>query len=69
VLDGGALGALFPVGDSAGLAGALIRLLDDPDARRGYSERASAGVRRYDWDVVGAQCWPCTRPSGWAPTG
>jgi phosphatidylinositol alpha-mannosyltransferase len=55
VLDGGALGALFPVGDSAGLASALIRLLDDPDARRGYSERASAGVRRYDWDVVGAQ--------------
>jgi len=55
VLDGGALGALFPVGDSAGLANALIRLLDDPDARRGYSERASAGVRCFDWEVVGAQ--------------
>jgi phosphatidylinositol alpha-mannosyltransferase len=55
VLDGGALGALFPVGDPAGLATALIRLLEDPDARRGYAERALAGVRRYDWDVVGAQ--------------
>jgi phosphatidyl-myo-inositol alpha-mannosyltransferase len=55
VLDGGALGALFPVGDSAGLASALIRLLEDPDARHGYAERALAGVRRYDWEVVGAQ--------------
>jgi len=55
VLDGGALGALFPVGDPGGLAGALIRLLQDPDARRGYAERARIGVRRYDWDVVGAQ--------------
>ena len=55
VLDGGALGALFPVGDSAGLALALVRLLEDSHARDGYTDRARAGVRRYDWDIVGAQ--------------
>jgi phosphatidylinositol alpha-mannosyltransferase len=55
VLDGGALGALFPVGDPAGLAAGLLRLLDDPDARRGYAERARAGVRRYDWSTVAGQ--------------
>ncbi|MDQ1288498.1 MAG: phosphatidyl-myo-inositol alpha-mannosyltransferase [Actinomycetota bacterium] len=52
VLDGGQLGALFPVGDPAGLASALVGLLRDPERRAGYVTRATAGVRRYDWSVV-----------------
>jgi phosphatidylinositol alpha-mannosyltransferase len=55
VLDGGRLGTLFPVGDPAGLAAALITLLGDPDGRRAVADRARAGVRRYDWDVVAGQ--------------
>ena len=55
VLDGGALGALFPVGDPGGLASGLLQLLDDPDSRRGYAERALRGVRRYDWSTVAGQ--------------
>ena len=52
VLSGGDLGALFGVGDSAGLAGQLLQLLDDPSVRQGYALRAAAGVRRYDWSMV-----------------
>jgi phosphatidylinositol alpha-mannosyltransferase len=52
VLDGGELGALFPVGDSAGLAEHLLRLLADPSLREGYVRRASSRIRRYDWSVV-----------------
>lgn len=55
VLDDGDLGALFPVGDPAGLAAELISLLDDPDRRAGYARRAAVGVRRYDWSVVAEQ--------------
>jgi phosphatidylinositol alpha-mannosyltransferase len=52
VLDDGALGTLFPVGDSAGLAGALLGLLDDPARREALRRRATEGVWRYDWSVV-----------------
>jgi phosphatidylinositol alpha-mannosyltransferase len=55
VLDGGQLGALFPVGDSAGLAKQLLTLLADPALRARYVRRALAGVRRYDWTVVADQ--------------
>jgi phosphatidylinositol alpha-mannosyltransferase len=55
VLDGGQFGALFGVGDCAGLAEALLRLLADPNLREGYARRAAAGVRRYDWSVVADQ--------------
>lgn len=55
VLDDGDLGALFPVGDAAGLAAALLGLLADPDRRAGYVRRASSAVRRYDWAVVAEQ--------------
>lgn len=55
VLLDGELGALFPVGDSAGLATELLRLLDDPDVRAEYVRRAVSGVRRYDWSVVAEQ--------------
>jgi phosphatidylinositol alpha-mannosyltransferase len=55
VLGNGELGALFPVGDPAGLATALLALLGDRDRCAEYVRRASAGVRRYDWGVVAEQ--------------
>jgi phosphatidyl-myo-inositol alpha-mannosyltransferase len=55
VLDGGRLGVLFPVGDSAALAAALLDLLRDPGCRATLSERAATAVRRYDWSVVGEE--------------
>ena len=55
VLDGGALGVLFPTGDAAALATALSDLVDDPARREAISARASAAVRRYDWSTVAAR--------------
>jgi len=55
VLDAGRLGALFPVGDPAGLAGQLIRLLEHPAVRQEYAARASLAVRRFDWSTVASQ--------------
>jgi phosphatidyl-myo-inositol alpha-mannosyltransferase len=55
VLDEGRLGALFGVGDRAGLATALVDLLRDPARRRQYARLAAAGVRRYDWQRVAGQ--------------
>lgn len=54
VVDGGRLGDLFPIGDSAALAAGALALLDDPDRRKRLSETASIAVRRYDWsNIVG----------------
>lgn len=59
VLADGALGALFPVGDAAGLAAALGGVLADGAAGTGPAvERraaASAAVARYDWSVVATE--------------
>lgn len=55
VLADGDLGALFPVGDPAGLAKCLLALLSDPQRRRAVAERAAVAVRRYDWEVVARQ--------------
>jgi len=61
VLGDGECGVLFPVGDAAALADALVRLLgagDDAsstvagEARAALVERASRAVRRYDWGRV-----------------
>jgi len=53
VLDGGRVGVLFPTGDTAALAAALLRLLDDAPRRAALSTAAAAWVRRYDWATVG----------------
>jgi phosphatidylinositol alpha-mannosyltransferase len=53
VLDGGRVGVLFPTGDTAALAAALLRLLDDAPRRAALSTAAAAWVRRYDWSTVG----------------
>jgi phosphatidylinositol alpha-mannosyltransferase len=52
VLDEGRLGSLFPVGDAAALAAAVLALLHDPAARAAVSARASEAVQRYDWALV-----------------
>lgn len=50
VLDGS--GAMFRVGDAAGLAQVASRLLDDPAQRAAMAARASQLVAAYDWSVV-----------------
>jgi phosphatidylinositol alpha-mannosyltransferase len=52
LLDGGAAGELFAVGDGADLARAAGRLLDDPARRAELSAAALAAVAQYDWSVV-----------------
>jgi phosphatidylinositol alpha-mannosyltransferase len=52
VLRGGQAGELFAVGDSADLARAAGRLLDDPLRRASLSAAAADAVRAYDWPVV-----------------
>jgi phosphatidylinositol alpha-mannosyltransferase len=52
VLRGGRAGELFENGDSAALAEAIGRLLDDPQKRAAFSAAASAAVRDYDWPKI-----------------
>jgi phosphatidyl-myo-inositol alpha-mannosyltransferase len=52
VLDGGAAGVLFPVGDAGALARALAELLQDPARRAELSAAAGRAVMAYDWSSV-----------------
>jgi phosphatidylinositol alpha-mannosyltransferase len=52
VLGGGVAGQLFPIGDSAALAGELDRVLDDAALRRRLVEAAARAVIPYDWTTV-----------------
>ncbi len=52
VLEGGRLGVLFPVGDTAALAGELLGLLADEPRRAAYRAAAASAVRRYDWSEL-----------------
>jgi phosphatidyl-myo-inositol alpha-mannosyltransferase len=52
VLRGGSAGELFATGDSADLARAIARLLDEPARRAELSVAALAAVADYDWSVV-----------------
>jgi len=54
VLDGGAAGELFPVGDAAALARSALRLLADPARREALREAETRHVRRFDWGTVAA---------------
>ena len=55
VLDGGAAGALFPVGDAAGLAATLGTVLDQPQLRRDLAAAGSRAVAPFDWSVIVGQ--------------
>lgn len=55
VLDGGRYGSLFPTGDAAALAAALVPALRDRAASLPLREAAREGVRRFDWSVVTRQ--------------
>jgi phosphatidylinositol alpha-mannosyltransferase len=55
VLDDGALGALFPVGDSEALADAVVGMLAAPERRKLLADEAALAVRRYDWSRVADQ--------------
>jgi phosphatidylinositol alpha-mannosyltransferase len=52
VLDDGRVGVLFPTGDVAALAAALIGLLADDVKRTALCDAGSRWVRRYDWETV-----------------
>jgi phosphatidylinositol alpha-mannosyltransferase len=54
VLEDGACGALFPVGDVDALAATIADLLDDPARRAVLSGEATRSVKRYDWAQVAA---------------
>jgi phosphatidylinositol alpha-mannosyltransferase len=55
VLQGGAAGWLFPVGDAVALAHSLGALLDDPGERARLAAAGAAAVAPFDWDVISAQ--------------
>jgi phosphatidylinositol alpha-mannosyltransferase len=52
VLDDGALGRLFPVGEAGALADQINAVLADPEATATMVCQAATGVRRYDWSTV-----------------
>ncbi len=55
VLDGGAAGALFPVGDGAALARTILEVLADPARAAAFRSRGREFVRRFDWSAVTAE--------------
>ncbi|WP_323132529.1 glycosyltransferase family 4 protein [Kineococcus indalonis] len=54
VLDDGAHGVLFPTGDAAAAARALVALLADPAERARLARAGQRAAHRYDWSVVAA---------------
>ncbi len=52
VLEDGAAGVLFPVGDGAALATALAGLLADAPRRERLAAEGRRAVRAYDWSTV-----------------
>lgn len=55
VVDDGVNGLLVPPRDAAALAGALGRVLGQPDLAKRLAESGRAAARRYDWDLVAAE--------------
>jgi phosphatidylinositol alpha-mannosyltransferase len=55
VLEDGRAGVLYPPGDPAALAAALVGLLADPGARQALAAAGRQAVERYDWPLVAAQ--------------
>jgi len=60
ILGGGRYGILVPVGDEAGLAEAILRLLQDADLRRSFAAKARQRAREFSIDQVVQRymtCW------------
>ncbi len=55
VVEGGRIGRLFDVGDSAALAASATALLEDGTERDRLRDAARLAVRRYDWSSVGKE--------------
>jgi glycosyltransferase involved in cell wall biosynthesis len=55
VVTDGHDGLLVPLGDIAGLAAALNRLVEDPALRRDLGGNAAVSARRYSAEVIGPQ--------------
>jgi phosphatidylinositol alpha-mannosyltransferase len=55
VLDAGAAGELFTVGDPEALAAAVTHVLDSPERRRALVAAGDAVAHRYDWASVAGQ--------------
>jgi phosphatidylinositol alpha-mannosyltransferase len=52
VLGAGVAGRLFPTGDSAALAAALVEVLDDADLRARLVAAGTEVVAPFDWSVI-----------------
>jgi phosphatidylinositol alpha-mannosyltransferase len=52
VLEGGAAGRLFPVGEASALAREAVQLLEDPQERKRLAAEGAVTADRYDWDRV-----------------
>lgn len=52
VLEEGAAGELFHVGDATDLARSIKRLLADPEENRSLAQRGQLAARKYDWATV-----------------
>ena len=52
VLEGGRAGRLFPTGDAAAAADAIIGVLGDPATAAGLRAHGQAAAKAYDWSRV-----------------
>lgn len=52
VLDEGAFGLIVPTEDSAALASAILRMLDDDELRQGFASRGVARAEEFDLPIV-----------------
>jgi glycosyltransferase involved in cell wall biosynthesis len=55
VVRDGVDGVLVPPRDPGALAGAVGRLLDDPEAARRFGDAGRERAGRYSWDAVARQ--------------
>ncbi|MFC8915767.1 glycosyltransferase family 4 protein [Streptomyces sp. NPDC057116] len=68
IIADGEDGLLVPVGDTDAIAGALLRLIDDPELRRRMGAAAQVNARRFDPGPVAKQYEELFAELGAAPT-